>query len=115
LIAFSNILEDIYQRLRQTILDSVWVISKRTSSGILVKDNQLVSENIENPDEFTGNVLRTLRNTHHGYLTRGDQSFRPSRYLSLIDGNTSDDFPTLSLAWLLALLESPEALIGNPS
>lgn len=80
-----------------------------------MKNRRLTSEEFQNDDEFCGNVMRSLRNTHHGYLTRSDiNSKRPSRYLSIINGSTSDDFPTLTMLWVLALLASPERFIGNP-
>jgi hypothetical protein len=113
LIDLSPVITQIYANLKSTILDSVWVPGKVTGGNVYVRNRVLGSENLETEDEFTGNVIRALRNTHHGYLTRGDPNFRPSRYLSLIDGNTRDDLPTIALAWLLAFLESPETIIGN--
>ncbi len=104
----------IYDNLKRIVLDSVFIPSKRLPDGILVKKSSLKTEQLTGEDEFCGHVLRALRNTQHGYFTRRDKSFRPSRFLSLIDGNTPDDFPTLGLAWTLALLASPSDFIGDP-
>jgi hypothetical protein len=110
----SQVVETIYENLKKSILDSIWVPDKRRASGISVKGKDLAKECIETEDEFLGNVIRALRNTHHGYFTRGDPKTKPSRYLSIINGNTSDDFPTLAIAWILALLASPERFVGTP-
>jgi hypothetical protein len=110
----ADVAEGIYDNLKKTILEFIYVPNKRRTSTVCVKDSSLSSEQTISEDQFCGSVLRTLRNTQHGYLTRGDKSLRPSRFLSLIDGNTPDDFPTLAIAWILALLASPKDLIGDP-
>jgi hypothetical protein len=80
------------------------------------KSSSLNSELLVGEDDFCGQIIRALRNTQHGYLTRGDKySNRPARFLSMIDGNTPDNLPTLALTWVLALLASPNKFIGNPS
>lgn len=106
--------DEIYENLKATLLDSVYIPSKRQRNGISVRSSSLDSEHVLSEDEFCGHVIRTLRNTQHGYFTRGDRSLRPSRFLSLIDGNTPDDFPTLTLAWTLGFLASPREFVGEP-
>ena len=95
---FANTTDEIYENLKRTLLDSIYIPTKRKSDGVSVRSAALNSERIMSEDKFCGQVLRTLRNTQHGYLTRGDRSSRPSRFLSLVDGNTLDDFPTLGVA-----------------
>ncbi len=112
--ALADASDEIYDNLKRTLVHSVFIPSKRQSNGISVRTSSLDSERITSEDEFCGQVVRALRNTQHGYFTRGDRSSRPSRFLSLIDGNTPDDFPTLALAWTLALLASPKDLVGDP-
>ena len=58
--------------------------------------------------------MRALRNTHHGYLTRGDLRNRPSRYLSITTGNTPNSLSALPGYWALALLGNPSSFIGLP-
>jgi|ERR1051326_1412050 hypothetical protein len=111
---FSDAIDGIYDRLKKTILDSLFVTSKRQLGGVLVRTPSLTAEQFIPEDEFCVRVLRSLRNTQHGYFTRADQSLRPSRFLSLIDGSTPDDFPSLGIAWAVALLACPKDLIGNP-
>lgn len=110
----AQVSDQIYDNLKRVISESVFVQSKSRPDGILVRDSSLRAEHLTSEDEFCVNVLRALRNTQHGYFTRGDRAFRPSRFLSLVDGNTPDDLPTLALCWTLALLASPRELIGNP-
>lgn len=111
---YSIVSENIYNNLKKLIIESVWLNEKKTGVGISVKDKMLKNEITEDYDSFTGNVIRSFRNLHHGYFTKSDSRQRPSRYLSLIDGNMPNEFPTLAILWILALLESPEKLIGNP-
>jgi hypothetical protein len=111
---FADVTDKIYENLKNTLLESVWIPGKRQLGGISVRRASLSSEEIVGEDEFCGLVLRALRNTQHGYFTRGDRYSRPSRFLSLIDGNTPDDFPTLAIAWILALLVSPTDFVGDP-
>ncbi len=83
----------VYGSLRAAVLDSVFVPAKRTSTGdVLVRDKTLTTERNENADEFTANVVRALRNTHHGYMTLQDTRNRPSRYLALVTGREYPNF-----------------------
>ena len=108
--------DGVYGALRATILDSVFVAAKRTpSGGVLVRDKSLASEREETPDEFTANVVRALRNTHHGYMTVGDRQNRPSRYLALVTGALPDTMTYIGILTGLALLADPLVMIGRPS
>ena len=103
----------IYQHLLDTVVDSIYVRSKVTGSGgILVKNRAGTSEDEETPAEFTANVIRALRNAHHGYLSVLDKSRRPSRYLALVSGETPETLSYLGVLFALALLAGPEAIIG---
>jgi hypothetical protein len=106
----------VYEALKTTILDSIFIPNKRQDQKVVIKSRSLNSERLIGEDEFCAQTIRALRNTQHGYLTRGDShSSRPARFLSMIDGNTPDDLPTLALTWVLALLASPSKFIGDPS
>jgi hypothetical protein len=111
---FADVADAIYDNLKNTLVASICIPGKRQLAGISVRTASLDSEAILNENEFSGMVLRALRNTQHGYFTRADRSVRPSRFLSLVDGNTPDDFPTLAIAWILALLASPSDFVGDP-
>jgi hypothetical protein len=111
--AFADTSDNIYQNLKKVVIDSVIIPNKRQGDKISVRTSSLDSERLLDEDAFKGQVLRSLRNTQHGYFSRGDSSMRPSRFLSLIDGNTPDDFPTLGLVWTVALLASPAEFIGE--
>ncbi|HVC61872.1 MAG TPA: hypothetical protein VND19_16100 [Acetobacteraceae bacterium] len=105
----------VYASLRATVLDSVFVTAKRTSTGgILVRDKTLTTERNENGDEFTANVVRALRNTHHGYMTLQDTQNRPSRYLALVTGNLPDTIAYIGVLSGLALLGDSHEMVGKP-
>jgi hypothetical protein len=109
----ADIVDAIYINLRDTIVASVFVPTKKTSSGILVCNKDLSSENMESTDDFTANVIRALRNTHHGYLTRNDRhSLRPSRYLALVNGTLPEAFARLGPLLALAAVVASEEIFG---
>lgn len=104
----------LYNNLNETIKNSVWLDYRINGNDIIVKDKSLTNDINEDISLFTSNVIRVLRNTHHGYFSRNDQNKRPSRYLSLVDGNIPDSFSSLTLFWLLCLLEDRNSFIGSP-
>jgi hypothetical protein len=109
---FSSVVDELYQELMLTIYESVWVKSKKIGSGVMVKSKDLASEKEEAICDFTSNVIRALRNAHHGYLTCKDPSNRPSRYLSLVDGNTPDSLSYLGFIFVLGMLADPKEMLG---
>ncbi len=109
---FTHETELIYQELVDVIQRSITIRSKMTTGGIYVRDRRLATENMETWPEFIGNVMRALRNSHHGYLTESDPSARPSRYLALVTGDTPDSLSHLGIIWTLGLLASPQDLIA---
>ena len=112
---FADASDQIYKTLKTSILDSIFIPNKRQGEEVNIKSASLLSEQLLSEDEFCGQTLRALRNAQHGYLTRGDRnSNRPARFLSIIDGNTPDELPTLALTWTLTLLASPSRFIGDP-
>lgn len=106
--------EAVYTHVHETIVNSVFVDSKRTPAGnVLVRDKKLSTEKEETPAEFVANVVRCLRNTHHGYLTKRDtKSLRPSRYLALVSGNLPNTFQYLGTLFALAFVADPKTMIG---
>jgi hypothetical protein len=103
----------VYEDLRATIEQSIVVPVKKTSNGVMVLNRQLNTEALESLDVFTANVLRALRNTHHGYLTRRDGQARPSRYLGLVTGALPDTFTYIGVLAGLAYLANPVGLVGR--
>ena len=102
---------ELYNDLRTKIYESVWVPSKKVTNGILVGDQQELAD----PDSFCSEVSRTLRNTHHGYFSRGSSTSNKTKYLSLIDGNVPDSLSSIAILWCLAFLECPDRIVGKPS
>lgn len=104
----------VYDHLERAILESVFVAAKRTSTGgVLVRNNKLSAEREESGPDFVSNLIRCLRNTHHGYLTKADsKQLRPSRYLALSTGNVPNTFSFLGTLFALACVADPLTLIG---
>ena len=113
---FHTMAHKISNNLYCKIYNSIWVKDRLINNSVLVKDRNLLNENAEEINIFSGNLIRALRNTHHGYFTRADRTgSRPSRYFSISTGELPDDLPSLAFLWLLLLLDSQETFIGNPS
>jgi len=108
-------LEQTYSELQKFVITSVWIKGKVTQNGVLVKDSKLASENEESFGAFTGNVLRALRNGHHGYFTdQDDKQKRPSRYLALVTGEVPDSLVVLPALWFFAYLVDPRLFGWSP-
>lgn len=103
-----------YDRLVSVVEASVTVKSKVTPGGILVRNKSLTREVVEPLDEFAANVVRALRNAHHGYLTAHDRSSRPARYLSLVDGSIPNEVSLIAAYWVWCTVTSPEVVLGRP-
>lgn len=58
-------------------------------------------------EDYVVNMLRTVRNSHHGYL--GDKRFE--KYLAIHSGSTPDHLPDLSQVFLLSLLSDPSKFL----
>lgn len=102
-----------YDRLVAGITASVVVRSKISDSGIRVRNRTLDHEVIEPFETFVANVVRALRNAHHGYLTANDSANRPARYLSLVSGHLPEDVSLLAAFWVWAAATSPEAMFDR--
>ncbi len=104
---FSTMALQVYRKIEDTLLASVWPASKVTPAGILVRDRSLASERPMEIPQFVAETMRAYRNAHHGYFTAGDESKRPSRYLFLVDGNLPVEMSRLPALWWLAYLADP--------
>ena len=102
-----------YDELTNAALASIWMRNKVQPSGVSVKNAKLTTENIELPELFTANLARSLRNSHHGYMTDQDpKGQRPSRYLALSTGELGGRSPNLAAVWVLALIANPKVMLG---
>jgi hypothetical protein len=108
-----GVIENLYVHLESTVIASMYVKGKiAASGGILVKNRDNTAEIEESQPDFTANVVRALRNAHHGYFTELDRSRRPSRYLALVTGDLPETLSYLGVLFAIGLLADPEALIG---
>lgn len=106
---------DAYAALEGTVKASIIRHDKVQSAGVLVRNKALTAEVLEDFDTFTGNVVRALRNTHHGYMTSGDRQARPSRYLALVTGETPDELAYIGVLSALAYLADPSGMVQRPA
>jgi hypothetical protein len=103
-----------YDALVGGIKSSVVIRSKVTSDSVLVRNKALSAESAESLETFVANVVRALRNAHHGYLTANDHANRPARYLSLVDGSLPGDVSLLAAFWAWCAIIDPEQFLGRP-
>ncbi len=108
----SDLTMQVYGKIEETVLRSVWLSSKVTPQGVLVRNEDLSQENPMAVPKFVGEVMRAYRNAHHGYFSADPASKnRPSRFLFLVDGNLPVEMSALPILWWLAYLAEPR-LIG---
>jgi len=105
----------VYSALRDTVIGSITMPDKNTGAGVLVRNSALTSEVLETYEVFTANVLRSLRNTHHGYMTAQDRQARPSRYLALVTGELPDQVTYIGVLAGLAYLADPTVMVERPA
>ncbi len=104
----------IYSDIEKSVFESIYIPGLIKGNGVMVKDRKLENMVEEKYGQFIGNVMRALRNTHHGYITKRDPANRPSRYLSITTGNIADSLSALPSYWALACLGDPSGFIGLP-
>jgi hypothetical protein len=102
------LVDQLYQRIQQTIIGSVWLQAKVTASNVLVRDKSLANDKALSHEDFVAEVMRCYRNGHHGYFTTSDRQSRPSRYLYLVNGNLPAEISALPALWWLAYLSDPK-------
>jgi len=104
--------EQLYGRIEETVVNSVWLKSKVVADGVLVRSRDLTREEPVSRSDFVAELMRVYRNAHHGYFTAADQrQNRPSRYLFLVDGDLPVEMLALPALWWLAYLADP-GLVG---
>ncbi|MGA2253716.1 MAG: hypothetical protein ABSG53_03565 [Thermoguttaceae bacterium] len=101
--------DSLYDRIEDTIINSIWRKSKVTPQGVMVrKKKDMSQEELVLRPAFVSRLMRAYRNAHHGYFSDGDKSNkRPSRYLFLADGNLPAEITALPALWWLAYLSDP--------
>jgi hypothetical protein len=100
---------ELYAKVEQALLDSVWVRSKVTANReVVVRNEDLTAEAPTPLPQFVAELMRAYRNAHHGYFSTDPGSRnRPSRYLFLVDGNLPAEMSVLPVLWWLAYLADP--------
>lgn len=96
--------DQLYQKIQQTVIESVWLRTKVTASHVQVRDKAMAAESPEPHADFVAELMRCYRNGHHGYFTAADKQNRPSRFLYLVDGNLPVELSALPALWWLAYL-----------
>ncbi len=113
---------DLYDDLYSTIRSprGVWPNHLvQSGGGIRVyrvwdgRSAQFVNSTVtQNDDAFVGEYVRAARNTHHGYISDGDNRRRFATYGSISTAFLPDSFTQLPLLILLAEILSPRSLSG---
>lgn len=103
-----------YAALRASVRGSVFMPGAAQANGVFIRGINNVPATVEPDDVFVANVIRALRNTHHGYLSSEDRFENVSRYLAIIDGDVSDDISFLPAVWWMACLGDPAVFCGIP-
>jgi len=104
----------IYERIQQTVIESIWLRTKVTTSDVQVRDKTLAAESAVSHADFVAELMRCYRNGHHGYFTAADKQNRPSRFLYLVDGNLPAELSALPMLWWLAYLADPGIVGWQP-
>jgi hypothetical protein len=109
---FADLTAQVYRKIEETVLASVWRPGKVTPAGVLVKDKDLANEAPMPVPQFVAEVMRAYRNAHHGYFSADKVSQnRPLRFLFLVNGNLPVEMSALPVPWWLAYLADP-GLVG---
>lgn len=107
---FARTAEYAYQDLHESVLASVWDRVRLNQDEIDLSAACDKSEIYSN-DKFVTDVVRDLRNTHHGYFPH--KRFPViRRRLSLISGELSPQISALPSLWLLAILQDSYSMLG---
>jgi hypothetical protein len=64
--------DQLYQKIQEAVIGSVWLRSKVTDSHVMVRDKALAAERPMPHADFVAELMRCYRNGHHGYFTAGD-------------------------------------------
>jgi hypothetical protein len=105
---FADLARQVYDKIEETVLASVWRPGKLTPGGVLVRDRDLAKETAIPLPQFVAEVMRAYRNAHHGYFSADPISQnRPLRFLFLVNGNLPVEMSALPSLWYLAYLADP--------
>lgn len=107
-----GVVETVYGDLQRTAEKSIWIPGKLSGETVEVRSKDLSKENSEDIGQFVGTLMRSLRNTHHGYFSRLDNTNRPSRYLAMSTGDLPDSLTSLAFIWILCVLADVEQVTG---
>lgn len=107
--------DDLYRCIRSD--RCVWPHYLVQSSGVRVYREWDGHQFVDRPtpmsdDDFVGEYVRAVRNTHHGYVSDGDRRRRFACFGSLTTASLPDSFTQLPLLILLAEIVAPERLSG---
>lgn len=109
----------IYDELYRRVLGSegLWMTYRRQAAGIQTRlwdkssRSFIESASLKTDDEFVGEIVRAIRNTHHGYVSDNDSRRRFAVFVSMHTGQLPDDFTAIPQLIWLAVLQNPESTI----
>lgn len=99
-----------YSQLTSSVKQSIWASNRSSATGVDISTTRATPQ-VESWDEFIPEVVRDLRNTHHGYFPREDDS---RTRLLLSTGDLGPSISFLPSLWLMAFLGDPVRFLGWP-
>lgn len=116
---FPHECDRVYDNLHKKVLgiEGLWMAYRRQAAGIQTrrwdKNSNSFAENpkLYTEDEFVGQIVRAIRNTHHGYISDNDERRRFAVFISMHTGQLADDFTAIPQLIWLAVVQNPESTI----
>lgn len=116
---FPSECDRVYDSVHTKILgnDGLWMAYRYQAGQVQTRewnDKSKVFQDRAKPyseDAFVGEIVRTVRNTHHGYLSDEDKRRRFAVFVSMHTGQISDEFSAIPQLIWLATMENPESTI----
>ena len=102
--------EEIYNNFNDKIFNSIWrEENKETNDSVKLfeKNSKGYKEKIKTKEEYVSSYIRSIRNTHHGYM---DMS--KSQNIFINTGNIPDEILEMPMMWFLLMLEDPIEFLG---
>jgi hypothetical protein len=116
---FADECKRVYESVYDTVLgaDGLWMTFRRTKTGVNAREwdkKRKLFHDRATPyteDEFVGEIVRAVRNTHHGYISQRDERRRFAIFVSMHSGKIPDDFTLIPQLMWLSAMQDPEATI----
>lgn len=119
---FSSETEEVFDLLYKSVLgeNGLWMKYRSISAGISSREWDKNSGSFHDrafpysDEEFVGEVVRAVRNTHHGYISDRDDRRRFAVFMSMHTGKLADSLTALpQFMWLAGLLDPENTILTS--